>query len=312
MEVLTLVADVGGTRSRLGLAQNGILDQTTVRGFANANFTSFYEVISEYLKDSTQETVESCVVALAGPISAGRGTLTNLNWEISIDGLRQYTQCHEATLINDLTSLGYCISILPTDGIQPILGPITTTVDNGQSLVVGLGTGFNVCPVLMDRTGCPVCLQVELGHTLLPYNIKKALSYQFDSSVFNTVEDVFSGKGLSNIYQAFLGPHEGSSERIVTDHLNGTDPNATKAVDLFAELLGKLIRELAIQYLPTAGIYFAGSVSRGIFEAGTPLVFERAMLLPDHFLENIDQIPIGLITDDAAGLLGCSQRSLWV
>jgi len=312
MEKITLVADVGGTRSRLGLAQNGILDQTSVRGFTNANFNSFYEVVDQYLKDTTQAKVGSCIVALAGPVSAGKGVLTNLNWEISIDGLRQSTACQHATLINDLTSLGYCISILPADGTQRILGPSTPTTDNAQWLVVGIGTGFNVCPVLMDRTGYPVCLQVELGHTLLPHNIKTALSDQFDSSVFITVEDVFSGKGLSNLYQAISGANAKLGEMIVEEHLNGTDQNATKTIEFFAELLGKLVRELAIQYLPTAGIYFAGSVSRGIFEAGTPLAFEKTILLSDHFLENISQIPIGLITDDAAGLLGCSQRSLWI
>jgi glucokinase len=312
MEILTLVADVGGTRSRLGLAQNGILDQATIRGFTNANFSSFYEVISQYLNDATQEKVGSCVVALAGPISAGQGRLTNLNWEISIDGLRQSTHCHHATLINDLTSLGYCISNLPANGIKHILGPTTTTTDNGQCLVVGLGTGFNVCPVLMDRTGFPACLQVEVGHTLLPHNIKTALSHQIDSSAFNTVEDVFSGKGLSNLYQATSGSNSISGEIIVEEHQKGSNPNATKTIEIFTDLLGKLTRELAIQYLPTIGIYFAGSVSRGIFDFGAPLAFEKAILLPDHFLENLNQIPIGLITDDAAGLLGCSQRSLWI
>jgi glucokinase len=310
MEMITLVADVGGTQSRLGLAQNGILDHASVRRFTNASFHSFYDVIAHYFKDTSPRQISSCVVALAGPVSARKGTLTNLDWQISINGLRQSTHCHHATLINDLTSLGYSLSKLPTDGIQTILGPEKPQVDNGQYLVVGLGTGFNVCPVLQDKTGKPVCLQVEIGHSLLAHNIKTAMSRQCDASPFNTVEDIFSGKGLSKLYQAISGSKAKSGEIIVEEHLYKSDPNATKTLVFFAELLGLFTRELVLQYLPTSGIFFAGSVSRGIFDTGLVDSFGFALLGQDHFFQGLDQIPVGLITDDAAGLLGCSQLSL--
>jgi glucokinase len=306
----TLVADVGGTQSRLGLAQNGILDQSSVRRFENAKFRSFYEVVDEYLGNLPQTHVVSCVVALAGPIVAGIGTLTNLDWEVSVESLRKSMRCQQAVLMNDLTSLGYSLRQLPANGIQHISGPVKAPVDNGQHLIVGLGTGFNVCPVVEDGNGDPVCLQVELGHTSLAHNIKTALNRHIDSSAFNTVEDIFSGKGLSNLYQAVSGGGAKSGETIVQEHMNNTNPVSTQTLVLFAELLGLLTREMAIQYLPTAGIYFAGSASRGIFGAGVSTAFEYGAFGQKHFLKDINQIPIGLITDDAAGLLGCSQRAL--
>ena len=41
--MITLVADVGGTQSRLGFVNGGVLDETSVRHFRNNKFNSFYE-----------------------------------------------------------------------------------------------------------------------------------------------------------------------------------------------------------------------------------------------------------------------------
>ena len=311
MEAFTLVADVGGTQSRLGVARNGILDQTSVQYFVNARFHSFYDVIADFLEQTPNVQIDRCVIAIAGPVSAKAGMLTNLDWEISIDGLRQATHCTQATLINDLSALGYSLQTLPAKGIQHIGGPTQPPESNGQYLVVGLGTGFNVCPVINTDLGHPICLQVEMGHTVLPHNIKTALSDVCDSSVFTTVEDIFSGKGLSNLYLAISGSDAKDGALIVQDHLRESDPVATKTLITFAQALGLLTREMVNQYLPTAGLYFAGSVSRGVFGTDVSNIFIKTVFDQNHFLEGLSQIPIGLIADDAAGLLGCSQRSQW-
>lgn len=156
------------------------------------------------------------------------------------------------------------------------------------------------------------CLQVELGHSVLPHNIKSILSDVCYSSIFTTVEDIFSGKGLSNLYQAISGSNAKDGALIVKDHLNKSDPYATKTLVIFAKSLGLMTREMVNQYLPTAGIYFAGSVSRGVFGTDVSNIFIKTVFEQSHFWEGLSQIPIGLIADDAAGLLGCGQRSLWV
>ena len=307
--MITLVADVGGTQSRLGLIQNGVLNKKTIRKFLNSNFESFYKVIEQYFVDNEQKKISSCVIALAGPIVAGRVSFTNLDWEITVSDLKKSTSCKKVTLINDLTSLGYCLEKLPSHGITHITGPDTVSIHNGQYLVVGLGTGFNVCPVVSDGVGNPVCLQVELGHSSLPNNVKNSLDSEINAAGFNTVEDLFSGKGLGKLYQAMSGGEPKTGEAVAEEHLNGSNLIATQTLELFSKLLGLMTRELAVQYLPVGGIYFAGSVSRGIFEAGMSAEFEKSFIKKPHFLKSLDELPINLITDDAAGLLGCGVRS---
>ena len=96
---------------------------------------------------------------------------------------------------------------LPTEGIQHIIGPKVFNRKNGQYLVVGLGTGFNVCPVVEDINEKPVCLQVELGHISLPSSVKEALnkSHGFDEAFFMYGEETdycyrLNKLGIKSIY----------------------------------------------------------------------------------------------------------------
>jgi glucokinase len=307
--MITLVADVGGTQSRLGFVQGGFLDETSVRHFRNNKFNSFYEVISEYFRDQKDIKISSCVIAIAGPIVEGKATFTNLDWKISDTEIEEVTQCDEVVLINDLTSLGYSLKKLPTEGIQHIIGPKVFNRKNGQYLVVGLGTGFNVCPVVEDINEKPVCLQAELGHISLPSSVKEALNKRIGSSRFITVEDLFSGKGLSDLYKVVAEGKVKSGEDISKAHIEKTDQHATQTLELFSEMLGLMTRELIVQYLPFGGIYFAGSVSRAVFNAKLTSKFEKAFKEDTHYLKDLELFQINLITDDAAGLLGCGVLS---
>ncbi|MDA9269230.1 glucokinase [Amylibacter sp.] len=307
--MITLVADVGGTQSRLGLVQNGILNEASIRHFLNDKFNSFYEVIAEYLHTQKAIKISSCVIAIAGPIVEGKASFTNLDWKISDIDIEKLTYCDNVVLINDLTSLGYSLKKLPSAGIQHIIGPETFNRKNGQYLVVGLGTGFNVCPVVEDINEKPVCLQVELGHISLPSSVKEALNKIIGASSFITVEDLFSGKGLSDLYKVITSGKIKSGEVISKAHLEKTDHEATYTLELFSEMLGLMTRELIVQYLPFGGIYFAGSVSRAVFNAKVTSKFEKAFKEDSHYLKDLEKFQINLITDDAAGLLGCGVLS---
>lgn len=307
--MITLVSDVGGTQSRLGLVQNGILDESSICHFLNNKFSSFYEVITEYLHQQKNIKISLCVIAIAGPIVEGKATFTNLDWKISDTDIEKLTHCESVVLINDLTSLGYSLKKLPTAGIQHIIGPEVFNRKNGQYLVVGLGTGFNVCPVVEDMNEKPVCLQVELGHISLPSSVKEALNKKIGPSSFITVEDLFSGKGLSDLYRVITSGKNKSGEAISKAHSQQTDPDATDTLKLFSEMLGLMTRELIVQYLPFGGIYFAGSVSRAVFNAKLTSNFEKAFKEDSHYLRDLDKFQVNLITDDAAGLLGCGVLS---
>jgi glucokinase len=302
-----LVADVGGTNSRLGLASDGRLDPTSLRRFKNSDYGSFYDVVDAFRQGQKYVEINACAVAMAGPVSAQRARLTNLDWEISSADLKHAISCPRALLMNDLTALGYSLGHLPSEGVTTISEHAAGAPKNDQFLVVGLGTGFNVCPVKKVGNGPAVCLEAELGHVARPASVSIFLETRFalDADQFATVEDCFSGRGLSNLHALLTKSAPIDPADIVANHALGTDRHATQALELMADMLGALAREMVLQYLPLNGLYFAGSVARGLFDAGFGPNFLQGSAKHDQFEAQLQNVPVSVIKDDAAALIGC-------
>ena len=67
------------------------------------------------------------------------------------------------------------------------------------------------------------------------------------------------------------------------------------------------LRELILYYLPLEGVYFAGSVARGVLGVAQE-PFLDALGQP-HLMQDIIAAPsVSLILDDAAALHGCAAR----
>ncbi len=303
-----LVADVGGTNARLALVADDELLASTVSKYSNKKYGSFYEIVAEYLTRHNVTDISACCVAMAGPVFAGRGELTNLDWEISTDELKAVTQCSAAQVMNDLTALGYAVGRLRSDNITPILAQSAGRDQNGQSLVVGIGTGFNVCPVKILPTGATICLEAEAGHTGLSPAVKKLMQAEIgaQSEGFETAEDLFSGRGLARWHQVRSKSEAAlSGGQIVRAHVDATDALASVSLMAYCRMLGAHCRELMLQYMPLDGVYFAGSVARGVLGSGLVSEFVAELMLHPRFRPLLGQIPVSIINEDAAALLGC-------
>ena len=68
-----LVADVGGTNTRLALGEENGLGLRNVQHFQNDEYHSLYDVIADY----QSEPINTICVAMAGPVSEDQGSLTN-------------------------------------------------------------------------------------------------------------------------------------------------------------------------------------------------------------------------------------------
>ncbi len=102
-----IVADVGGTNARFGLVTG---KDTTAAGFAiderrslnAADFDSFEDCLQAYLTSLGGIRPVSACIAIAGPISGDRVSMTNRNWQFSRSGLRQRLQLDRSEADNQL------------------------------------------------------------------------------------------------------------------------------------------------------------------------------------------------------------------
>ncbi len=301
-----LVGDIGGTNTRLAFAEaSGLLPQTVVRA-RNDNYANFGEVLSEYLASHSPNTplLGTCI-AIAGPVQDGRGQLTNRDWALEADQIATQTGAPYGDLINDLSALGYALARVTP---ERVCGG-TQEITNGQALVVGLGTGFNVSPIKFMPNDDVVVVEAELGHGELPASISHLLIDALGSAadVFQTVEDIFCGPGLERLHTALSGQSlEGQDIMAAFD--GGTDAATQKTVRLFARALGLLTRSVVHQYLPRNGVAFAGSVSRSVLSSAALPDFTAALAIPGNGVVDASQFPISMITEDAAALEGCLQH----
>jgi len=101
-----LVADIGGTNSRLALASKAGVAPGSVRRFVNRDYRSFRAVVETYLNDAGLSRISRCCIAVAGPVTPERASLTNMDWEISSADLHVFTDNGPVILVNDLVALG--------------------------------------------------------------------------------------------------------------------------------------------------------------------------------------------------------------
>jgi len=301
---MRLIADIGGTNARVALCAKGAIDAASVQRFTNAQWNSLDDVLRAYCGAHPDAAVEEMVIAVAGPVHAGRATLTNRNWTITADGLALAFSCKRVVLLNDLGALGFAVPMLGADQVSQLCGEDSPNDRNGQALVVGIGTGFNVSQVITKELNI-ICPPAEAGHISMPSAVASELRRRgYNPNLFPTVESLFSGRGLTAFSHQVSGVDNLTAEAVIKSYGTPEMPGFSYAIDTYAELLGLLLHDFSLIYMPSHGTFLGGSVGRAIAAcAPGPLinVFQKSCKF------RLQRCPsIFVVEEDGAALLGCA------
>jgi glucokinase len=178
-----LVADIGGTNTRVAMADGRKIVDGTIRRYRNAAFPGLESVLRRYVEDEGEVDPIAACVAVAGPVRDGRATMTNLDWTIDKDTLARATGAKTTAILNDLQAQGHALGHIDPTNIRTVFaGPEGHA--NAAKLVVGVGTGFNAAPVF-DLEHGRVVTPSESGHANLPIRNEMELRLcQFVSTAF--------------------------------------------------------------------------------------------------------------------------------
>ena len=307
----SLVADIGGTNTRVALADGPVLLTDTVRRYRNAEHAGLETVLRHFIEDEGGVDCKSACVALAGPVKDGSGSLTNLDWKIDEATLARATSAETVALLNDLQAQGHAIGNIPDESIRTLV-PGPTPEAASTKLVIGVGTGFNIAPVYETEAGRLVPAS-EAGHANLPIRAEAELSlirYFEDAHGFPAVEDMLSGRGLEKVYLWLSGqdghPTEKTSAEIMAGFETQSDPIAQSAAEMFVRMLGTVSGNLSLIHLPFGGVYFAGGMSRAFAAHFEALGFLSAFRDKGRFAGFMQNFAVHVIEDDYAALTGCA------
>jgi glucokinase len=259
-----MIADIGGTNARFGIARAGQISH--VRVLRTADFPTMQDAARAFLEGLPPDIhVTEALLDMAGPVVGDHAQLTNNAWAFSIPAARTELGLRRLRVLNDFAAAALGIPMLPREDFRQIGGG--EPEPEGAIGVIGPGTGLGVAG-LVRAEGRWQVIPGEGGHVTVPAaseeetRIIDHLRARFGHV---SAERVISGQGIENLYEAAEalagrpGRHRAAAE-ITKAGIDGSDASAARALDLFCDMLGTVAGNLALTLGASGGIYLVGGI----------------------------------------------------
>jgi glucokinase len=250
----------------------------------------------------------------------GRVETSNLPWIIEQSRLAQQIQLPTTLLINDLEANAWGIGALSPEDLTP-LNHVSLAV--GNQAVIAPGTGLGEAGLFWNGSQHQV-FACEGGHAdFAPQGDLQIDLLRFLADRYGHVsyERILSGPGLVNVFEFLCKRGRGSvpagfdsqaaggnaAPAISNAAMDGSNPVAVAALDLWISVYGAEAGNLALKAMATGGIFLSGGISPKILPKLLGPKFMNAFLEKGRLRPLLEGIPVQVITNDKAGLLGAAR-----
>ncbi len=300
----TLLADIGGSKSRFALANSAGRPERTLI-IENDTVPDLEGAVTRYL-DETGARPRVATLAVAGPIDGEEVALTNRTWRFRRGEFARRFGLSELHVVNDFEAIAYALPCLGAAETRPLGKP--SVRHDGVKLVLGPGTGLGVAALIRAGERWHVVAS-EGGHAA--FGPQAADEVEVFEKLRNecgsvSAESVLSGPGLRRLARA-LDPKAASHEpeTIVASAL-AREPSAQAATRLFVRLLGRFAGSLALTFKAQGGVYITGGVASGLGPLLDEPQFRAAFEAHPPYQALLAAIPTLLVTCEEPGLIGCA------
>ena len=265
-----LLVDIGGTNIRYAYSNIGASDFVSENKAELDSLTNFDNLMSKLLAESN---VKNIVFSVAGPKVNNSIKMTNRNFEIDAEAIKQRFNLESCHLLNDWESIGYSMKTFSENDFDNFK---EGEPFNDTFLVIGPGTGLGASVISGNNV-----IATEIGNTNLGLSALKSL-LNINSDEFNVLEDIISGTGISRMFETKTG-NKVKSEEVFSLSLNG-DNNAKEVIDIFTIAFARTLSDLSLTFSNGGGIILAGSLSRSFLSIANKDLFNK------HFLDGKSDI----------------------
>jgi glucokinase len=298
-EAAILVADIGGTKTRLALARGGRLGK--IKSIFNDGVPDLQELLARELAATGKSRSTTAALAVAGPVDGDRIALTNRAWSFSQAKLKQALKLKRLIVVNDFVAVAHALPALKTKDLVRIGGG--KGKKDGNLLACGPGTGFGVA-ALLHGASAPTVLASEAGHMLLgPAAADEAEIFaRLSGPKATVVENLLSGPGISRLHRALTGQAL-TSDQVITN-ARARHEEALRTVEAFLRILGRVAGDLALAFDARGGVYIAGGVGRALAPLFATSPFRKAFEDHPTYGGRLAAIPTYAIMHPSPELLG--------
>jgi glucokinase len=304
-----LIADIGGTHTRFALIESVEAPLERIPDANTAEYGSLEEAIAATVYARTKLQPRSAILALAGPIAGERIHLTNANWLVEPRKIVERSGLQEMILINDFEALSLSLPGLAPDDIDPI--GEGTSRESGTRVVVGPGTGLGIGALVRGRESW-IPVPSEGGHIDLgPVSVRDFAIWPHLEKAHGRIsaETLLSGAGLLRLYRGICAsdgvlPQLSVPSDVSDAGLDGGDPQAAEALNLFATYLGRMAGDLALVFMARGGVFLAGGISTKIAPVVRSGAFRAAFVDKAPHRALLDTIPTAIVVKPDPALAG--------
>lgn len=338
-----LAADVGGTKSNLGLFETGgssagaasgapsgvsgasgqSLKLVFERSYPTHDFPeSLAVMLLRFLREAkiTAGDVAAACAGIAGPVEDGVCVAEWLPWRtVDEKEVAAGVGVARTRLVNDMVATAWGVTALRPDQLAT-LHPGDPKPGRNVA-VIAAGTGLGESALIYDD-GKYHAVTCEGGHTdWAPRNREELGLFHFllERSDRVTNEHVIRGRGLVNVHAYFksletgkppatLPDSDSDASRIAKEAEADPASAAGKAMTLFIGAYGGRAGNLAMQFMATGGVYVGGGIAPKNLDRLRDGTFMR------HFLDKgplfrpiLNKIPVHVVLEQKTGLIGAAQ-----
>ena len=318
MSMVNLLAgDVGGTTTRLGLFEKtpSRPRSLAVREFTTLDFPNLETMVAAFLQTEGRAPTESACFGVAGPVAGDVAELTHVPWRVDARIVARTLKLTRVSLLNDLEAMAYSLPVLHDSEVHVLQAGRESA--GGNIAVIAAGTGLGEA-FLHRVDGRFVAIASEAGQADFAARTDRDVSLLRDlvrRYGRAALEHVVSGPGLVNIHRvSHAGPCDAAIDldapqapgAISTAALSRRCAGCVDTLSLFVEAYGAEAGNLALRTVSTGGIFIGGGIAPKILPALTTGAFLGAFRAKAPFEAMLDHVPVKVILNADAGLLGAA------
>jgi glucokinase len=293
-----------------------------MESYSSVHAAGLPELIKRFLQGHPQ-TISSACFGIAGPVIDGRCKATNLPWEVSEEEIRRQFNWANVRLVNDLAATAMAVPLLQSHELHALNAELS---ERGNIGLVAAGTGLGVSlAVVVD--GKLHAIASEGGHVdFAPKNEDEVDLWRHlrETEDHVSVERLASGPGILAIYSWLAKRDKYEEPEWFNEKMKVNDPPAViseaalvhklepciKTLKVFVSILGAVAGNLALTGMTTGGMYIGGGIVPRILPLLEEANFMASFTDKGRFRELLSGIPVHVILNDKAALLGASWCAL--
>jgi glucokinase len=277
-----------------------------------------------FLEDTGTRRIDAACFGVAGPVTGLVARLTNVPWLAEASPVSELLDDCPVQLLNDLEALAFAIHVLEPDELAILQEGVP--VPTGNAALIAAGTGLGEA-MLHNVGGRFVPAASEGGHADFAARTRRELALVEElARIHGRVDNerVISGPGLVNLFRFTHGTQDVRHAcRVVGADVKPADLPArishaalerqceacVEALDMFVEAYGAEASNVALRTMATAGVYLGGGIAPKILPALEHGPFLDAFRQKEPMVDLLRTLPVSVILNPAAGLLGAAVRA---